>query len=163
LDQGKLNEGRNIAYAAGLMVLHYRGLNEISHSGTTAGYNVWLGRYPEQNLSVAVLCNSNAANGTQLGHTVADIFLGAAKADPPRMTQPAMAGLYRSLRDNSTIEVGAGSRNEFVGDRMRIPSEMGGARGAPGRIHGCGAGDRGPEAGLHNVSLELVVLSSAPP
>ena len=63
------------------MVLHYKGRNEVSHSGTTAGYNAWLGRYPEQGLSVAVLCNSSAANGTQLGHAVADIFLGdAAKA-----------------------------------------------------------------------------------
>ena len=127
LDQGKLNDGRTIAYAAGLMVLHYKGLNEISHSGTTAGYNAWLGRYPDQNLSVAVLCNSSAANGTQLGHAVADIFLGdAAKAAPPRMMLPAKPGLYRSLRDYSIVEVGAGSRNEFVGDRMRIPSEMDG-------------------------------------
>uniref|UniRef100_Q01XS6 Beta-lactamase n=1 Tax=Solibacter usitatus (strain Ellin6076) TaxID=234267 RepID=Q01XS6_SOLUE len=127
LDQGKLNDGRTIAYAAGLMVLHYKGLNEISHSGTTAGYNAWLGRYPDQNLSVAVLCNSSAANGTQLGHAVADIFLGDAdKAEPPRTMAPAKSGLYRSLRDHSTIEAGAGSRNEFVGDRMRVPSEMDG-------------------------------------
>jgi CubicO group peptidase (beta-lactamase class C family) len=127
LDQGKLSDGRTIAYAAGLMVLHYKGLNEISHSGTTAGYNAWLGRYPDRNLSVAVLCNSSAANGTQLGHAVADIFLGdAAKAQPPRPMVPAKSGLYRSLRDHSTIEVGAESRNEFAGDRMRVPSEMDG-------------------------------------
>ena len=92
MDQGKLTDGRTIAYAAGLMVLHYKGLNEISHSGTTAGYNAWLGRYPDQDLSVAVLCNSSAANGTQLGHAVADIFLGDAakavrRADPPRETR----------------------------------------------------------------------------
>jgi hypothetical protein len=127
LDQGKLTDGRTIAYAAGLMVLHYKGLNEISHSGTTAGYNAWLGRYPDQGLSVAVLCNSSAANGTQLGHAVADIFLGdAAKPAPPPAMHPAKAGLYRSLRDHTTIEVGAESRNEFERDRMRVPSEMDG-------------------------------------
>jgi hypothetical protein len=76
--QATLTDGRTIAYAAGLMVLHYKGLDEISHSGTTAGYNAWLGRYPRQGLSVAVLCNSSAANGTQLGHAVADIYLGDA-------------------------------------------------------------------------------------
>jgi CubicO group peptidase (beta-lactamase class C family) len=127
LDQGKLNDGRTIAYAAGLMVLHYKGLNEISHSGTTAAYNAWLGRYPDQRLTVAVLCNSSAANGTQLGHAVADIFLGDAErpAAPPAM-HPSTPGMYRSLRDNSTIEVGTESRNEFAGDRMRVPSEMDG-------------------------------------
>ena len=86
LDQGKLNDGRTIAYAAGLMVLHYKGLDEISHSGTTAGYNAWLGRYPAQGLSVAVLCcNSSAANGTQLGHAVADIYLGDAAKPAPHV------------------------------------------------------------------------------
>ena len=65
---GVLTDGRTIAYAAGLNVVHYRGFNEVSHSGTTAAYNAWPGRYPDQGLSVAVLCNTSAANGTQLGH-----------------------------------------------------------------------------------------------
>jgi CubicO group peptidase (beta-lactamase class C family) len=127
LDQGKLTDGRTIAYAAGLMVLHYKGLDEISHSGTTAGYNAWLGRYPAQGLSVAVLCNSSAANGTQLGHAVADIFLGdAAKPVRPPQLHAAKPGLYRSLRDSSTVEVADQSPFEFTGDRMRVPSEMDG-------------------------------------
>ena len=127
VQQGRLADGRTIAYAAGLMVLHYKGLDEISHSGTTAGYNAWLGRYPGPGLSVAVLCNSSAANGTELGHAVADIFLGdAAKPVTPPPMKPATPGLYRSLRDHAVVEVGAESRNEFAGDRMRIPSEADG-------------------------------------
>ena len=35
----RLNNGREIQYARGLMVLNYRGLREISHSGSTAGYS----------------------------------------------------------------------------------------------------------------------------
>ena len=128
LQQGKLTDGRTIAYAAGLMVLHYKGRNEVSHSGTTAAYNAWLGRYPDQGLSVAVLCNSSAANGTQLGHAVADIFLGDAPAAAPAAHSAAAAkpGMYRSLRDHSVVRVTAESRNEFTGDRMRVPSEMDG-------------------------------------
>ena len=71
----KLKDGSTSMYAAGLMILHYKGLDEVSHSGTTAGYNAWLGRYPKQGISVAVLCNSSAANGTQLGHAVADLYM----------------------------------------------------------------------------------------
>jgi CubicO group peptidase (beta-lactamase class C family) len=127
VQQATLTDGRTIAYAAGLMVLHYKGLDEISHSGTTAGYNAWLGRYPRQGLSVAVLCNSSAANGTQLGHAVADLYLGdAARPVTPPPMKPATAGLYRSVRDHSVVEIGAQSRNEFDGDRMRIPSEADG-------------------------------------
>src|SRR5262249_19641677 len=71
--QSKLNDGRTSEYALGLFV--YPDLNEISHSGTTAAYNAWLGRYPKQGVSVAVLCNSSAANGTALGRSVANVYL----------------------------------------------------------------------------------------
>src|SRR6202008_2553492 len=47
LQQGRLTDGSTIAYAAGLMVLHWHGLPEVSHSGSTAGYSAWLGRYPQ--------------------------------------------------------------------------------------------------------------------
>lgn len=128
LQQARLADGRTIAYAAGLMVLHYKGRNEVSHSGTTAAYNAWLGRYPDQGLSVSVLCNSSAANGVQLGHAVADIFLGDAPPSQP-LAPNSMApkpGMYRSLRDRSVLTVTADSRNEFSGDRMRVPSELDG-------------------------------------
>jgi CubicO group peptidase (beta-lactamase class C family) len=76
--QSKLNDGRTVAYALGLFVEG----DEIAHSGTTAAYNAWLGRYPKQGVSVAVLCNSSAANGTQLGRSVANVFLG--RPQPPQ-------------------------------------------------------------------------------
>jgi CubicO group peptidase (beta-lactamase class C family) len=106
--QGRLTDGRTIAYAAGLMVLHWKGLNEVSHSGSTAGYQAWLGRYPEQGLSVAVLCNVASANATQLGHQVADVYLGSlihkqAATDPP--ASEAGAGLYRSVRDHRPLSI----------------------------------------------------------
>lgn len=119
--QGKLNDGRTIAYAAGLMVLHWKGLSEVSHSGSTAGYRAWLGRYPEQGLSVAVLCNVASANATELGHKVADVYLASAiREHPPEAVAiapaalQAKAGLYRSVRDHRTLAV------EFQGGQLRI-------------------------------------------
>jgi CubicO group peptidase (beta-lactamase class C family) len=110
--RGQLNDGRTIAYAAGLMVLHWKGLNEVSHSGSTAGYSAWLGRYPDQRLSVAVLCNLAGVNATQLGHQVAEVYLGSAAAPHPLpavtvapSTLAAWAGLYRSVRDHQTRSV----------------------------------------------------------
>jgi CubicO group peptidase (beta-lactamase class C family) len=110
--QGRLTDGRTIAYAAGLMVLHWRGLNEVSHSGSTAGYRGWLARYPEQGLSVAVMCNVASANATQLGHQVADVYLASVMRERPHETAApdaaaleAKAGLYRSVRDHQTLSV----------------------------------------------------------
>jgi len=108
-ERGRLNDGRTIAYAAGLMVLHWKGRDEVSHSGSTAGYSAWLGRYPDQKLSVAVLCNLAGVNATQLGHQVAEAYLGALTPDPlpPVTVDPASlaakAGLYCSVRDHQTL------------------------------------------------------------
>lgn len=131
LIRGKLTGGREIAYAAGLNVLTYRGLREVSHSGTTAAYNAWLGRYPDQGLSVAVLCNAGGANGTQLGRAVAAIYLGAAL--PPASVSTAkveqsQAGCYRSTQDHSVLNLAAGAdatRYHFEGARLRVDGDNG--------------------------------------
>jgi CubicO group peptidase (beta-lactamase class C family) len=55
--RGVLNNGDTITYASGLQLVRYRGLPEVSHTGSTAGYRAFLARYPEQRVGVAVLCN----------------------------------------------------------------------------------------------------------
>jgi len=143
-ERGRLTDGRTIAYAAGLMVLHWKGLNEVSHSGSTAGYSAWLGRYPDQNLSVAVLCNLAGASATQFGHQVAEIYLGPAVSPQalPAVTLDlaslaAKAGLYRSVRDHQTLSV------DFQDGKLRLER-----RGLlkPVSANGFAIGDEGPRA-----------------
>ena len=75
-EPGKFNDGRSHEYAMGLYVRPYKGLPEVGHSGSTAGYRAYLTRFPEQHLSVAVLCNTSNANATQHALAVADMYLG---------------------------------------------------------------------------------------
>lgn len=77
-EPSKLNNGRKISYARGLIVEPYRGGKMVSHSGGAAGYHSWLGRLPAQGLSLAVLCNSDAMAATALAHRVFDLFVPAA-------------------------------------------------------------------------------------
>ena len=53
------------------------------HSGSTAGYRAYLARYPNQHLSVAVLCNAGNANATQYAHSIAEAYLGSALGPAP--------------------------------------------------------------------------------
>ena len=76
--QARLTGGRQIEYASGLFVTSWRGIPEVSHSGSTGGYRAFLARYPRQHLAVAVLCNAAQANATALAHLVADAYLGDA-------------------------------------------------------------------------------------
>jgi len=63
---GVLTDGKPITYAAGLVVDLVRGVREIGHSGSTAGYNTHLARYPDSKVAAAVLCNASGAGATSL-------------------------------------------------------------------------------------------------
>jgi len=73
---GLLNDGSSSGYAAGLMIGEWNGYNEISHSGSTAGYRGWLAWYPDKKLSVVILSNYSAFNPTLAGRAIASVFLG---------------------------------------------------------------------------------------
>jgi hypothetical protein len=75
---GTFNDGRAHGYAMGLQIQSYKGLREIAHGGSTAGYAAYLARFPDQQLSVAVLCNIEAgeAGAAAAAHRIADAYLG---------------------------------------------------------------------------------------
>jgi CubicO group peptidase (beta-lactamase class C family) len=106
-----LTGGKTIAYAAGLMIGTFDGFREVSHSGSTGGYRTWIGRYPEKEVSVAVMCNSAQANPTQLGRETARLWTGGVPAPAPTpaavdaATLGKLSGMYRKVRDNTVAEV----------------------------------------------------------
>jgi CubicO group peptidase (beta-lactamase class C family) len=75
LRRGVLTSGDTISYAAGVQLLRYDGMQEISHTGATAGYRAFLGRYPESGWAVAILCNASNAPPGPLGRGVVDALL----------------------------------------------------------------------------------------
>ena len=109
----RLTSGREIQYALGLIVSEYRGLRELSHSGSTAGYSTNLARYPEAgDLSIAVLCNSAGAPAVQYTHALVDALMpGLPRAEPPAVVATDAArvarwrGLYRDTRTNTLLQL----------------------------------------------------------
>lgn len=87
-EQAKLNNGRKLSYTRGLTMEPYRGVRMLSHSGSAAGYHSWTGRLPDQGLSIAVMCNSDAMSATALANRIIDLYVPAAgtaasEAGPP--------------------------------------------------------------------------------
>jgi CubicO group peptidase (beta-lactamase class C family)/lysophospholipase L1-like esterase len=119
---GRLEAGEETGYGLGLSVGRYQGLTEVSHSGTTASYRAFLARYPEQRLSVAVLCNAGDSTPRQSLHAVADLYLAnALKPDrAPRALKlsaaeaDAIAGLYRNADRGDVVRI------EREGDGLRL-------------------------------------------
>jgi CubicO group peptidase (beta-lactamase class C family) len=107
---GKLASGADTGYAMGLIVREVNGLREVSHGGVTGGYKAFLSRYPEQHLSVALLCNNAAANPPDLAKSVAEAFLDVEKKAVPRIeltTQQLAprAGLYRDPATDRLLRI----------------------------------------------------------
>ncbi len=112
-EQAVLTDGRRIFYGRGLMTGTYYGTPEIFHSGSTAAYRAWIGRYPAQGAGVAVLCNVDNVSAVQLAHASVQQYLPPAAAAVKSKTAPAaelarFAGLYVDERTGGILRVAPG-------------------------------------------------------
>jgi hypothetical protein len=119
LEKGKLNSGKELDYAFGLVHGKYRGLETIDHGGADAGYRADLLRFPDQHFTVACLCNLAQSNPSDLTRKVADIYLagelkdaagkaGAAEEKPVTLTESqlaAFAGLYWNKEEEGAVRI----------------------------------------------------------
>jgi CubicO group peptidase (beta-lactamase class C family) len=80
-----LANGEKSGYAVGVNVGTYRGVPVVEHGGGDRGISTYLARYPEQKLSIAVLCNTDVVPSGILVTRMADLYLGSA-------LQPVAAG-----------------------------------------------------------------------
>ena len=116
--RGVLNDRTTIPYALGLVVDSSRGHPRVSHDGATAGYRASLVRYPEQGLSIALLCNASAANPVSLANQVATVFL---PAQLPAVGEAAAAGATAALPTPESLRTRVGVYREVrTGEPMRF-------------------------------------------
>ncbi len=100
---GKFNDGKPPGLRSRVdRRASYRGVKNVYHSGSTAGYRAHLNRFPESHTSVAVLCNGSNGDATRSANRVSDVFLGdrlkpappatTAAAPPPALESAAVGG-----------------------------------------------------------------------
>ena len=101
LNDGKPNPA---GYGFGWFIGQQNGHKLIQHGGAWQGFTCNISRYPDDNLTVAVLTNlgSGRANPTNFAHVIAglaDAPLLPAKLDPVADTQPAIAAKLAKTLD----------------------------------------------------------------
>ncbi|HEX5887311.1 MAG TPA: serine hydrolase domain-containing protein [Pyrinomonadaceae bacterium] len=101
--QGVLNDGRKIAYALGLVIGKYKGLKDVSHGGATAGYQTFLVRYPDNKVSVGVMCNGTSPGSGEIAASITDEIFGpfpeTARTETPKVAEDELkkfVGVWRS-------------------------------------------------------------------
>ena len=73
----KLNNGKETLYGFGWRIGEWKGHKNIGHSGSTSGFSASLQRFPDDELAVILLCNSDEVNiATTLAKTIAGFYLG---------------------------------------------------------------------------------------
>ncbi len=111
---GRFTDGRAHDYGLGVWVGEYRGVREIRHSGSTAGYRAYLTLFPEKRTAVAVLCNAGDASAQALTYKVADVVLGSSLAAPVATNggvalreadASAFVGLYRNTATGVPVRI----------------------------------------------------------
>ena len=101
---GVLDDGARLSYAFGLAHGTHRGRPTIGHGGTDAGYRSEFLRFPDEDLAVAVLCNTDMAGPGRLARDIADVFL----PPPPSVTVPVREAGRPSARRPARAPASAG-------------------------------------------------------
>lgn len=94
----RLNDGTAITYGLGVATDDWRGVRRVSHTGSTGGYRAALYGFPEQQVTVALLCNVGSVNPGGLATSVATVVLGDALQPVRAEVAPAIAVLPEALQ-----------------------------------------------------------------
>jgi len=130
--RGVLNDGRKISYALGLTVNTYKGLKDVSHGGATAGYQTFLTRYPDNKVSIGVMCNGTSPSSGGIAASITDEIFGPF-AEPAR-TEPA------KVSDEELKKLVGIWRNEKTHAAARFVIENGVSRWSGARVVPMGGG-----------------------
>lgn len=73
---GKLNDGKPIAYGYGFVLGNLKGHRKIQHGGGVSGFRTQLSYYPDDDLTIIVLCNTGSAHPAPLESRIARTVMG---------------------------------------------------------------------------------------
>lgn len=131
----RLNNGRELSYARGLFLDSNRGGRMVWHTGSAGGYKAMLSRYPEQGLSIAILCNAGeSTERTTIVRRIYDLFVPATNDEVPDVVaDEAGEGSETAGADAIDPSSKAGLFfNEQTGDPLRLAVSRGSLRIAGG-------------------------------
>jgi len=109
--KGKLNNGKELNYAAGIVSGTYKGWREYGHAGGDAGYRTYITIFPDLKMGFLVFANVSEVGTFQKAHQLADLFISDTSGlkNPPQKIDSSKA----FLKDASIIKKIAG---DYIGE-----------------------------------------------
>lgn len=101
----RIVDGDSIFHAKGQNLSNYKGVAMITHGGHTAGFRTFLGRFPNQQLSIIALSNDEHNENLRARWQIADFYIGAhLTAEKKATTHPQNAGTKPSLNFTGNLK-----------------------------------------------------------
>jgi CubicO group peptidase (beta-lactamase class C family) len=100
----KLTNGTETHYGFGLGVGSFEGHRAVSHSGGVNGFATWLGRFPDDDVTVVVLSNAGSGPASRIGQLISRLMLGI---ELPKIADLEVPADLRA-RVVGTYDLGAG-------------------------------------------------------
>lgn len=117
---GRLKDGAPLEYGLGLEITRDHGRRLVSHSGSTAGYKAWLGRYPDEGISIAVMCNNGGIDPVAMGEQIAQQALLATGHAPAEAAVSAPKAVAAAQAPKDLAPYQGLFRNPVTGDMIRL-------------------------------------------
>jgi hypothetical protein len=112
--RGVLNSGDTLTYAFGQTIGSYRGLPTVAHGGSFVGFRADITRFPDNDLSVATLCNLSTTRPSRYSRMVAEVYLEDLM-EPAEGSGSGVRG-PREREEPEAFAVGRQDLIAFVGD-----------------------------------------------
>jgi len=126
--EATLNNGEKFGGALGQFVNQHKGLNQIQHGGSDAGYRTYLGRFPEEDFAVIVFSNDGSFSSQAMALQVSDIYLEEVIAEKGKTEQPKLAAKQKVdpvKIDTKTLKSYSGEYEIDLMVRLTVTEENG--------------------------------------
>ncbi len=122
---GKLNDGKPIAYGYGFVLGNLDGHRKIQHNGGINGFRTQLSYYPDDDLTIVVLCNTGSAKAAVLESRIARTVMGIPEIVVEEVTLPKeILQIYTGTYTRFEVSVKDGKltvSTRFDGSRLLRP------------------------------------------
>ncbi len=96
-----LNDGKIVDYGFGWTLDQYRGHARTTHGGSWVGFRTRIARYPDEGLTIVVLCNRSDGDTDHYVDSITDIYLPQrGNAFLPDETQASVIAHHRRIPDD---------------------------------------------------------------
>ena len=102
-EKGKLNNGKEINYALGIIVNQYKGWKQYTHNGSDAGYRTYLSVFPELKTGIIVFSNLGDFDFSKINAMV-DLLIKENSSVKEALKKPVADSSMSVLKDAISVQ-----------------------------------------------------------